>query len=96
MPSMHNRKIRNARTHYYNVMWSELQRYTKTQHNQMFVFTSPIRLDDDYSVTGLRVASNANEIVYALVKNRSTGEEFEEDIREYTIHELENIVYTIW
>lgn len=77
-------------------MWSELQRYTKNQNNQMFRFPSPVRLDSDYDITGLRVVSNTDEIVYARVKNRNTEEEFDEDIREYTTHELENIAYTIW
>lgn len=93
---MSNKKIRNIKNRYFNVMYGELQRYIMNQPFQMFSFKLPWKLDEDYDITGMRVASNADKTVYALIKNRNTGEEFEEDIREYTTNEVEVIVDHIW
>ena len=93
---MSNKRIRNIQIRYFNVMYDELQRYTMNQPCQMFSFNLPWKLDEDYDITGMRVASNADKTVYALIKNRNTGEEFEEDLREYTIPEVETIVHHIW
>ena len=93
---MNNKKIRNIQIRYYNVMYDELQKYIMNQPFQMFSFKLPWKFDEDYDITGMRVASNADKTVYALIKNRNTGEEFEEDIIEYTIPEVETIVHHIW
>ena len=93
---MNNKKIRNIKIRYFNVMYDELQRYIMNQPYQMFSFNLPCKLDEDYDIIGMRVASNADKTVYALIKNRNTGEEFEEDIREYTTNEVEVIVNHIW
>lgn len=94
--TMSNKKIRNIQIRYFNVMYSELQKYIMNQPCQMFSFKFPWKLDEDFDVIGMRIEPDVDKTVYICIKNRNTGAVFDEDIREYTTQEVEAIVNHIW